>query len=204
MTYLLLHLAEDIVGEPAEDWPGRCFEIASKIAPKIGGKPLYGLYLGPIAEGSYFDARRAVGFCRHGWIEMPGGEVVDPTRWVFEGVDPYIYQGPADYYDLGGSTLMRVARHLRGDDPGEPLEKPLVFGDERVAKAVRGLLGGRDPEGFNDLWRLAHTTPYILGPEAGPSVYRAIRAVGRGALIPIDFQRYYEEDGSLEEETDDE
>ena len=34
----------------------------------------------------------------HVWIELPDGTVLDPTRWTFEGVWPYVYQGPADFY----------------------------------------------------------------------------------------------------------
>lgn len=45
-----------------------------------------------------FYTRSKAGFCRHGWVELEDGCVLDPTRWVFEHVEPYIYVGdPSDF-----------------------------------------------------------------------------------------------------------
>ena len=44
----------------------------------------------------------------HVWIERPDGSIVDPTRWVFEGVLPYIYRGKADRHYR---ALPRGERH---------------------------------------------------------------------------------------------
>ena len=49
----------------------------------------------------YHWRRDADGRPVHTWIEKLDGTVVDPTRWVFEGVWPYIYEGPRDWYDKG-------------------------------------------------------------------------------------------------------
>ena len=44
----------------------------------------------------------------HSWIECADGTVVDPTRWVLEGVFPYIYRGPSDFYDFAVEPLESV------------------------------------------------------------------------------------------------
>jgi len=88
---------EMAIGEPAEKWAGRCFEIASKIVDAglvPGGEAVYGHWLGEISSKSRFADRRHVGFVQHGWIWVEGeGIVIDPTRWAFEARTPYIYVG---------------------------------------------------------------------------------------------------------------
>lgn len=90
-----------------ESWPGNCFGVASKIvkAGLIPGQAVYGHYLGPVAPGTLFDGRPII---RHGWIRSPEGVLYDPTRFVFEGVAPYICKVPATHsheYDEGGNML---------------------------------------------------------------------------------------------------
>lgn len=84
---------EQTIGIPAQDWKGRCYEIASLLVKHklVDGVAVYGHWLG--APGSYFRAKRSLGFVQHGWVKCEEGEVVDPTRWVFEDKDPYIYVG---------------------------------------------------------------------------------------------------------------
>lgn len=93
---------EEAIGEPAKKWVARCYEIASKIVKAglvsrergLGGEAVYGHWVGPISPRSHFAERRHLGFVQHGWIHVPTGLVIDPTRWVFEARSPYIY---ADY-----------------------------------------------------------------------------------------------------------
>ena len=87
---------EKAIGVPAQDWKGRCFEIASLMVNTkvVKGRAVYGHWTGRIARSSYFADRSAVGFCNHGWVLLDDGEtVVDPTRWVFEDKAPYIFIG---------------------------------------------------------------------------------------------------------------
>jgi hypothetical protein len=81
---------------PTKKWVGNCFGIAQALveAGLVKGTAVYGHWVGPIARTSHFADRRAVGFTNHGWVLLEDGEtVVDPTRWVFEARDPYIFIG---------------------------------------------------------------------------------------------------------------
>ena len=92
---------------PLDKWPGNCYGIAQAMveAKVVRGKAIYGHYHGYINSKSIFAGRP---FTHHGWISCPrGGVLVDPTRWVFECAQPYIYLGTtADPdYDAGGNWL---------------------------------------------------------------------------------------------------
>lgn len=86
-----------VLGEPAEKWAGRCYEIAhlfvdAGLVP--GGVAVYGHWTGPIHPASRFAGRRTLGFTQHGWVWVEDeGVVVDPTRWAFEMRTPYVYVG---------------------------------------------------------------------------------------------------------------
>lgn len=90
-----------------DQWPGNCYFVACAMveAKLVRGKPRYGIYDGAISEHSLFAGRQVT---RHGWIERRT-TLVDPTRWVFESVEPYIYVGPRDNpdYDFGGNRLKK-------------------------------------------------------------------------------------------------
>ena len=92
---------------PVGKWPGNCHGIAMAMLERklVQGELCYGNWWGPIAEGTLFAPRNIAP--HHGWIEQDGGIIVDPTRWVFEGSEPYIFQGPdpENYYDFGGNRL---------------------------------------------------------------------------------------------------
>jgi hypothetical protein len=60
------------------------------------GEVVVGVWTGPVAP----DVPRTPlpDGVLHQWIVRPNGIVVDPTRWCFEGVAPYVYVGQADHY----------------------------------------------------------------------------------------------------------
>ncbi len=93
---------------PLHRWPGRCHEIAILIvqAKLVRGRAVYGHYHGEIHPDSIFGGRP---FTHHGWITRRT-TIVDPTRWVFECADPYIYVGPKDDpdYDPGGNRVRKM------------------------------------------------------------------------------------------------
>ena len=104
---------ETHIGIPAKDWVGRCTEIADKLKKSglgiaRGTTAHYGHWTGPIHSDSRFSGRK---FTHHGWLQK-GDTVIDPTRWVFENADPYIYVGKNDYYDDGGQerNMERVGK----------------------------------------------------------------------------------------------
>jgi hypothetical protein len=139
--------AEELAGvidAPVKTWLGRCHEIAglTLAAGELGkisvsGTLRYGMWVGP----THFKGRTLT---HHGWIEREAAKlcpacgehfnisgpccdkngaapavVIDPTRWVFENVKPYIFEGydAEGYYDVAGN---RFANALRKPYPIQP------------------------------------------------------------------------------------
>lgn len=77
---------------PLKTWPGNCFGVASRLVSEniVKGTAVYGHWNGPVAPSSMFHGKPII---NHGWVRMEDGTVVDPTRYVFEGVAPYIWTG---------------------------------------------------------------------------------------------------------------
>lgn len=200
---LTLRDAELAVGERAPAWAGRCYEIAFALAESgvVDGEAVYGHWLGPVARGTKFD--RGAPFVQHGWVLLPDGRVLDPTRWVFEGRRPYLYLGPPDHYDEGGNRFRTaVSRPVPDWDPSEARFRftksvlpSAAWG--RVESVLRLDRYYDDPEYeigtvcLGQLFWLANLDPARLEPHAA-QVYDALRAIGQDALIPIDNQRMVE------------
>lgn len=125
LNNLSLQEIADKISWPLDRWAGNCYAIALALvnAGLVKGKARYGHYRGPVAPGTMFHRASVTGFVQHGWVELPDGSVVDPTRWVFEGAEPYIYNGPADHYDVGGSTFRDQMRAINGPPAYDPLDK---------------------------------------------------------------------------------
>ena len=87
---------------PTDDWRGNCFALAAQAVTHgiVEGRAVYGTWRGPISEDSIFFEHQGE-FVIHGWVNLPDGRICDPTRWVFEAVEPYIYIGKNDHYDEG-------------------------------------------------------------------------------------------------------
>lgn len=97
-----------VIDLPIEQWAGNCYSVACAIvkAKIVRGKARYGIYGGYISKDSIFAGREIV---HHGWVERHT-TLVDPTRWVFECAEPYIYVGPKDNpdYDFGSNRLRKM------------------------------------------------------------------------------------------------
>lgn len=186
-----------LIGIPLDAWPGRCAEIAEAVvAHKLtDGRPVRGLWVGPVAPGSKFEGRP---FSGHSWIERANGLIVDPTRWAFEMKAPYIFRGmPGPEYDKGGN---RIREAMAGpcpswDDNSDGLT--LDFVSVEAAQRVRALLPpdslALDDEPWvtcsaRQLHWLANLAPQRFGVYA-VEVYRAIKNAGYGGHIPVDNQR---------------
>lgn len=182
---------EKRLGLPAEQWKGHCHEIAALISDvfDIDCRLCYGHWHGTVVTESPLY-RAWAPFARHGWLELPDGRVYDPTRWVFEGKEPYVYVGPNDFYDEGGDALRQALESVKpvpGPD-ADPRKVPLRITD----------LGARDfvakifdtvPEDLNlhQVFYLANLSRRTLGAHILP-IYRAIVDAGQGMAIPIDNQ----------------
>jgi hypothetical protein len=212
----LLALSMASIGEridvPVEDWPGRCFEIASKIVDSFDWQDaaaVYGHYRGPISrECALFYGKPVV---HHGWILLKTGVVVDPTRWVFEAREPYIAvfrpweREHAEVfasieYDEGGEVFNEK---LRGPRPEYNPQSQCVSisaggGDAATVRAVMGRLLGalvsREVLSVDELRWLAKT-PYSKLGDGAAVLYPWLVTAGLRPLIPIDYLRRAERNG---------
>lgn len=174
---------------PLTDWPGNCYAIASQMidAGLLDGRAVYGHYLGMIRPGTLFFGNPIV---RHGWIATKDGRIVDPTRWVFEGVAPYIYQTTvrSHEYDEGGNVFL-----LRQQRPAPAHEQNSATVEIPVdARALCSALLSREKVQSRltttEAHWLATLSLIILGDQA-KTLYEALVAMGFTALIPIDNRR---------------
>lgn len=152
-----------------------------------------------------FSRPAVTGWVQHGWVVLPNGKVLDPTRWVFECKKPYIFMGTAGVeYDEGGNTF-RMSRL------GPPPEFDF---DEKVFHITPSILSTdtwcfvedtfrlRDmlmDDGYNpgditlpQLHWLANQDPKVLGRHAGP-IYGMLERLNLRGLIPIDNYRMVKE-----------
>jgi hypothetical protein len=104
---------------PAERWVDACYPLAHSIVrelTQLGARVCEGVWTGVVAEGTHFRwlvDQLKVAEVAHWWLELPDGTVMDPTRWVFEGVEPYVYYGSPDFYiekRLGRASSARPRR----------------------------------------------------------------------------------------------
>jgi hypothetical protein len=86
---------EKAIGEPIDNWKGNCYGVAQACVDNkiVKGKVRYGHYRGYISPKSLFAGHIGIKWCHHAWVEMEDGTIFDPTRWVFEVKEPYIFVG---------------------------------------------------------------------------------------------------------------
>ncbi len=183
---------------PTEHWHGKCTLIAHYAHWFIGGHEIYGKYQGPIDEDGYWENRRALPN-NHGWVLLDDGRILDPTRWSFENVEPYIYIGKNDDdYDEGGNNMRAAfrqpcpsARDGRPANMKEVVASAPLF--ERLTNAP-----------FNEmtieqaLW--VANTPYDELDFAVASIYETLIANKMGAFIPIDNIKRAIREGRIEQD----
>jgi len=199
MKKLTVAQAVKIVGSPAKEWHGRCMEIAAKLAPHFGGVAVYGNWLGE--RKGFWKKRADGGPVHHGWIVLPGPRgdyteatetIVDPTRWSFEDVKPYIWSGQNDgNYDEGGNEF-RFANIRTPDGDGDDVR--LVFKNEFIYDRIGDLLDDSMlnfsrcncglPKSF--VYYIANLPPAELGWFIVAEVYEALDRAGCRAFIPLD------------------
>ncbi len=193
-----------MIGTPNLDinrWKGNCMCVAMKIVSEdvlmTECRAVYGHYLGPISSKSYFRNRRGMPFIHHGWIELSNGDIVDPTRWVFEAKEPYIafidrMDDVAEEYDEGGNEFRKATRnpppkYRKGD-------RQFPFTLDKFDKLdgrtyILSLLGDKRENVkeicLDQIFWLANLAVDTLGIYA-ESVYNYIEYMGHEAFIPID------------------
>jgi hypothetical protein len=190
-TKITVSKCERGIGIGAYEWPGRCHEIALMLVKfdVVKGAARYGVYWGPIAKRGRFAGRP---FSRHGWIERPRGGIIDPTRWVFEDVNPYIFvcdkrDPKVEQYDLGGSRL-----HGLGTDPpehtGESYNGNRVVFPKRLHAWLHMTFGRTELDRTQLFW-LAAQPPCVLNKQAA-AIYAAFADAGHLAWVPFDYRTF--------------
>lgn len=195
-----ISIIETLIGVPANEWEGRCYEISCLIVNNgsIEGTAVYGHYTGYIKDGTLFSGKRPV---RHGWI-VHDDVIIDPTRWVFEGVNPYIFVGEVNLhpeYDRGGErfrkALESVNYHPKPDfDPNttvfhletedDKILFSLILGSETLVTSIS----------MNQLFWVANRPMSTLGDAMLPA-YEWLCKKHLKALIPIDYYKIAFPDG---------
>lgn len=115
---------EKAIGIPAKEWHGNCFFIATQIVEKklVKGRAVYGHYRGPVSPTGWWKHRIGQAFLRHGWVELPDGMILDPTRWSFEDKPPYIY-----LHDCVGHDIICKTCDMVPEEHGQHEDACLMF-----------------------------------------------------------------------------
>ena len=191
---------EKAINMSADEWVANCYAIACMMvdAGVVTGRPVFGHWLGRIAPGTPFYQRGSrIPFTQHGWVlhDPETRSVFDPTRWVFEGVEPYIYFGSPNTsvdpwpYDEGGNVLR--AAMLQPFPKPDPSEPRWGVPNQRL-RLPRTLVRQFELPELLTLTQVHWIAilPYdVLEPHGVEAIYRAIERSGHAPLIPIDNRR---------------
>jgi len=196
MSELTIEIVQTRIGIPTNKWQGNCHRISCLIIDKklVAGEAVYGHWIGPIDKKSIFAKYRHLPFVRHGWIILNNKEILDPTRWVFEAIVPYIYRGVNDFYDRGGNIWRE--NNLRPppsfEDKNFPTNKyfPLNKFPKQSAEFLAEILDDkklikRKTVSLSQLFWIANLPPSMLG-EYIKVIYEWLIQNDEGCLIPID------------------
>ena len=154
----------------------------------INGKLRYGHYTGPIHPNSLFKKNIGIGFCQHGWVELTDNQIFDPTRWVFENVNPYIYVGKNDYYDVGGNKFREASRkeppEYLDTDKKKEVNIPLDL-KNFINEILKDTRKETNDYTLRQLMYLGNTPPRLLEP-FGKEIFTILKDNHLKGFIPID------------------
>ena len=173
-----------------QEWKGNCYGVANACneAGVVNGKLRYGHYTGPIHKNSLFKKNIPIGFCQHGWIELPGNQIFDPTRWVFENKPPYIYVGKNDYYDVGGNKFREATRteppKYLDTDKKKEVDIPLDL-KNFINEILKDTRKETNDYTLRQLMYLANTPPRLLEP-FGKEIFTILKDNYLKGFIPLD------------------
>ena len=179
----------EIIGKDPDTWKGQCSYLAQVVVDNFGGTHRYGHWNGPIHPDSLFAGKSIV---HHAWVELEDGTVVDPTRWVFECNEPYVFHGGTEHYDIGGNALRRLMMRpcpVAGPDNANALT-PLDFTDEEITilqQASSGVISSSDLTKMQMFW--VCNLPYDEFRGRASSIYQSLIDNGFKAMIPVDNYR---------------
>lgn len=205
----------DAINIPVAQWAGNCYAIATAIvaAKLVEGRAVYGHYRGDVRPGTLFAGRPIV---THGWIVLDeeSGKVLDPTRWVFEGVAPYLFIGEPPDNLLNPCDICGLLKEEHDGRVGSPCgsyvppapwpydeggdawrratERPLPIAEAGagtlrfgLGARVRARLGFPERPTLAQVAWLANLSLARLGDDLVP-VYQALQRAGQLVLLPMD------------------
>jgi hypothetical protein len=197
----------DAIGIPANRWNGNCYAIAMALvrAAVVDGDAVYGHYRGTVAADGPWGHCVGHPFIQHGWVITEDGTIVDPTRWCFENVEPYIAvitEDENEYmdYDEGGNDFRQL---LRGECP--KAQKTDNFFTVELPEDTSLFVNTMLPDGVShnylagsQLGWVANTPYETLGLHAGP-LYKALGDMGLIGFVPWDNQQRAKREGVLDD-----
>lgn len=195
-TKLSVKDIEKLLNLPIESWKGKCHEIAMGLinSGAIKGRAVYGHWIGQVSSKSFFKARKDMPFIQHGWIITEDNTIIDPTRWVFEAIEPYIYYGGDAEddielfdYDEGGNVWREATRNPAPKFDKKQRIYSVVLSEEAhefLSELLNHLIYFNDVSLGQMFW-LANMPLNFFGPYV-KEIYQWIVGVGLVALIPID------------------
>lgn len=187
-----MFMVTEKLGDP-DTWVGNCHSIACALLHEFpealeGAVTRYGHYLGDVDPGTHFYSRASkINLVNHGWLELPDGRIVDPTRWVFQAdVEPYIYCGPnKGEYDSEGQKMH--TNYVKNNPcPAPDGERRFIFEfPQNAFDTVVRLIGDSDANHLaaSQAFWLGNVPPAIMG-DAAKEILDAFEAAGERALIP--------------------
>lgn len=174
-------------------WQGNCHGIALRMQPHVAGSRIVrGFWHGPLK--GYWSDRAHFPFTGHTWLELADGTVIDPTRWSFEDVNPYIYLGkpPNSHrfwpYDEGGNRWRADNVRPCPAVVGSERYRITTLSEEPRAHIIALMGPSYNGIGFLDQGQVfwLSNLPYQTLEPYARAVYHWIDSRGLTAFIPID------------------
>lgn len=175
----------------AKLFAGNCHSVSLELVKLMGptARVVRGHWHGPSANRPGFPIQQ------HSWVEC-GEFYIDPTRFVFEGVEPYIYvalKTDCPHYDPGSIRVREEIKEVTGRTKmpareDTPTTEPSGLSVEARMALTMAFAVTRDWRSWTYAERMfiANTDPARLEPHA-KEIFAAIRKVDRAA-IPYDVR----------------
>lgn len=199
---LTIEDVEQALDLPASKWHGQCYGIATGIleAELIEGDPIYGHFLGDISDEGFWRGRKGHPFVQHGWILLPDGQILDPTRFSFENEDPYIYIGDGGTdYDEGGDMWRAATLQPCPVPKGDRVKNQGWELGTNETFAFQLLTGTPfDKMTTEQVFWIANL-PYAAMSSYIPIVYPVLKRYDMTGLVPLDNWRRAFREGLINE-----
>jgi len=173
-------------------WPDNCYAVATalvELLPK-NARTAYGFWYGTDKR----NPERPLS--RHGWAKF-NGKILDPTRWVFEKKEPYLFVCKEDKckeYDEGMTEFKEAFE--RPAPERDKTQRIMSFKwTTNEAAFLTNLFGERRDWGkmsMGEYFWLANKQPKRILPIIS-SFYKQLKKQNSIGIVPIDFIPMFED-----------